>query len=46
MRQDEVTLLDIAKAARLIRVFIGDMTKGVPGLLTKIEPLLPKKPAG
>ena len=27
MRQDEVTLLDIAKAARLIRVFIGDMAK-------------------
>jgi uncharacterized protein with HEPN domain len=114
MRQDEVTLLDIAKAARLIRVFIGDMAKedffddlktqssvlyqllvigeavkrlspefraqqvdipwpliagmrdhlihaydtvdwdevwktatsDVPGLLTKIEPLLPKKPAG
>jgi hypothetical protein len=27
MRQDEVTLLDMAKAARLIRVFIGDMAK-------------------
>lgn len=27
MRQDEVTLLDIAKAARLIQVFIGGMTR-------------------
>jgi uncharacterized protein with HEPN domain len=27
MRQDEATLLDIAQAARLIRVFIGDMAK-------------------
>jgi len=27
MRQDDVTLLDIAKAARLIQVFIGGMAK-------------------
>jgi uncharacterized protein with HEPN domain len=27
MRQDEATLLDIAKAARLIQVFIGGMAK-------------------
>ncbi len=27
MRQDEATLLDIAEAARLIQVFIGDMAK-------------------
>jgi uncharacterized protein with HEPN domain len=27
MRQDEFTLLDIVKAARLIPVFIGSMTK-------------------
>jgi uncharacterized protein with HEPN domain len=114
MRQDEVTLLDIAKAARLIQVFIGSIAKedflddlktqssvlyqllvigeavkrlsrefraqrddipwvlmagmrdhlihaydtvdweevwktatsDVPGLLVKIEPLLPKKPVG
>ena len=27
MRQDDVTLLDMAKAARLIKVFIGGMTR-------------------